>query len=535
MATTTTTTPARRQAALETPLRVRGRVRLPWDGPVRRRVAAAFASGLLLALAYPPFDLGPLALVALTPLLWSWRDATPRWAALYGFWFGVAFFGTLLAWVWYFGVVAYFPIVLAGGGYIAAPGAIIAGFGRFRLRSPWITAAVWVLFEQLRGRFPFGGLPWGETGAALHDLPVARSLAGWGGVAFVSFLVVAVNGFLVDVVVQARTRGGHAVAAATAGLTLVVAVSAVGHIARYEPTAAGTMRFALLQGNDQNRDIEDPVEFERVVVENHFELASRLRGNFDLIVFPESALNRNPEVDLSLRQRITSIAARHDSAVLVNTLMPAPEDRDYNTNLLYEPDGDLQGRYAKQHLVPFGEYVPFRDQLSFLDELDQIPYDYEEGPGRHVFEVNGHRFGTVICFESAFGPLVRDFVRDGAELMVVTTNNRSYRRSGNAAQHLALSQMRAAETGRPFLHASISGITGVIDPDGDVHDTTELFVNSTVIGEVRATSGRSPYVRFGDWAIWGCALGLVTAAVYGRLRARAVPSGGGVSSYTHRI
>jgi apolipoprotein N-acyltransferase len=159
--------------------------------------------------------------------------------------------------------------------------------------------------------------------------------------------------------------------------------------------------------------------------------------------------------------------------------------------------------------VPFGEYIPWRDQLTFIGELDQVPFDYVRGDRRVMFRAAGRPVGSVICFESAFAPLVRDFVRDGAELLVVSTNNRSYRRSGLAAQHVALSQMRAAETGRPVLHASISGISGVIDPDGDVHDTSELFVNTITEGTVETTTGDTIYVQLGDWVVLACGVALV--------------------------
>ncbi|MGH9014933.1 MAG: apolipoprotein N-acyltransferase, partial [Acidimicrobiia bacterium] len=491
-----------------------------WDAPVWRRVCASVASGLLLAAAYPPFDLGPLALVAMVPLLWTWRDATPRRAALYGFWFGIAFFGVLLSWIWYFGAVAFVPLVVAGGWYVAAPGALVALFARYGLRSPWLTAALWVVFEQLRGRFPFGGLPWGETGAALHDVPAARTLASWGGVALVTFLVVAANGLLLDALAATWARSWNGTAAAAAGLAAVVAVTGFGYAFRFQPAeAARPLRIATIQGNDQNRDITDPLEFESVVVEQHFELAEQqLDGNYDLIVFPESSLNRNPTQDPELRQRILDIGAAHDSAMLVNALLPAPDGRDFNTNVLFDPDGKLQGKYAKQHLVPFGEYVPLRGMLDRFGILDRIPYDYTQGPGSRLFDVSGRPMATIICFESAFGPLVRDFVRDGAQFVVVSTNNRSYRRSGNAAQHLALSQMRAAETGRPFVHASISGISGIIEPDGDVHDTTDLFVNEIVTDQITPTTGQTPYVRYGDWLTWGCGFALVALALFARLR-----------------
>ena len=225
-------------------------------------------------------------------------------------------------------------------------------------------------------------------------------------------------------------------------------------------------------------------------------------------MFPESALDTDPEIDPTLQAALADIAAAHDTSVLVNARTPAGPGEQYNSNLLYEPDGTLQGIYSKQHLVPFGEYVPWRGALGFIGELRQIPYDFTAGDRRVLFDVAGHKIGSVICFESAFAPLVRDYVRDGAEAIVVSTSNRSYRRSGNSEQHLALSQMRAAETARPVLQASVSGISGVIDADGTVHDTTGLFEKAIVQGHITTMTGETPYVRFGDWIVLLSVLGV---------------------------
>ncbi len=116
-----------------------------------------------------------------------------------------------------------------------------------------------------------------------------------------------------------------------------------------------------------------------------------------------------------------------------------------------------------------------------------------------LFDVAGTRIATVICFESAFGPQIRGRVRDGAEVIVVSTNNRSYRRSANSEQHVAIGQIRAAETGRPVVHSAISGVTAVIDGDGIVHDRTKLFERTLVQTAVAARSGQTPYVRYGEW------------------------------------
>ena len=221
--------------------------------------------------------------------------------------------------------------------------------------------------------------------------------------------------------------------------------------------------------------------------------------------------------------KLEAIAEEHGASLLVNARTPAGNGENYNSNIMYEPDGTRQGIYSKQHLVPFGEYVPWRGALGFIDELRQIPYDFRAGDRTVVFRAGGHRIGSVICFESGFGPLVRDSVREGAEIVVVSTNNRSYHRSGNSAQHLANSEMRAAETARPVLQASVSGISAVIDPDGSVHDTTDLFEKAIVTTTVRTTTGETPYVRFGEWVVLLSCLALIGAAVVvvlGRVRDR---------------
>jgi apolipoprotein N-acyltransferase len=267
----------------------------------------------------------------------------------------------------------------------------------------------------------------------------------------------------------------------------------------------------MLQGDDEQLPLAQQVN--QPLTEKHFALAARLRGHYDLIVFPESSLDTDPQTDGLLRDRIVTLAKEHGSAVLVNARTPTRDGRYRNTNLLYTPSGRLQGTYSKQHLVPFGEYVPWRDALSWLPELRQVPYDFEPGHSRTLFRAGGHPFESVICFESAFGPLVRSAVHDGAQFIVVSTNNRSYQRSANTEQHLALGQMRAAETGRAVLQASVSGITALIDTDGTVHDRTKLFESEVVTASVPTATGQTLYVRFGDWLVLSCAIAMVVVTV----------------------
>jgi len=479
------------------------------------RLGAAVVAGVVTGLCFPPVGLGPVVLVALIPLLWAWRGARPAHAALYGFAYGVAAYVVVIPWIRYFGYVAIIPLVAVMAAAIAGVGALVAAYARRGLASPFLTAAVWVVLEALRGRFPFGGFPWADLGVALHGVPAARAVASIGGTLLVSFVVVAVNGLLLDLVLAFRehsspTRMRVAVLAGV-GVAGILVATVVVDVTRFEPTTTGHLKVALLQGDDEQLPLAEQVN--QPLTEKTFTLADRLRGDYDLIVFPETALDTDPEQDPVLRARLVALAKQHDANVLVNARTPGDDGQSRNTNLLYTPAGKLQGTYSKQHLVPFGEYVPWRDALNWLPELRQVPYDFEAGTTRKLFHAGGHPFESVICFESAFGPLVRDTVRDGAQVVVVSTNNRSYQRSANSEQHLALGQMRAAETGRAVLQASVSGISAVIDPDGSVHHETGLFQSRIVSASVPTSTGETLYVRFGDWAVLLSAVAMLVVTV----------------------
>jgi len=481
----------------------------------RRRFAAAVATGVLLALSRPPTDLGLLAIVALVPLLWSWRGTSPRGAALLAFVSGCTYYGLLVSWAWYFGAIAVVPFAAVLSLYWAAAGATVARFARGGRSHPLLTAAIWVLAEALVARWPLGGFSWGEVGYALHDLAPARSLAALGGLPLVSFVVVAVNASLVDLMLrEARRDRRRMQRAAVATLAAVLAVGVLAGAFALRPTTSGQLKIAILQGNDLNRDLTREERDARYLPTSHFELAKQLTGRYDLVIFPESSLDEDPRGDTWLTENLAATATRLRSAVLANAVTDARDGRAVNTNLLYGPDGRLVATYAKRHLVPFGEFVPFREQLGFIDAIErEIPRDFAPGSKAGMATVSGHRIATVICFESAFGHQIRPLVDSGAEVIIVSTNNRSYRRSANSAQHVALGQMRAAETGRPVVQAAISGITAVIDAHGRVVERNGLFNRKAITTTVTPTRGDTPYVRFGEWVLLACIIGVLLASV----------------------
>lgn len=490
-------------------------------------LALAAGGGLVASAAFPPVGFGVLVVVGLLPLLWIWRHAGIGRSALCGFAWGITYYVGIMYWIWLFGAIAIVPLVALFAGWVAATGALVGVLRRFGVSSPWVTAAVWIVVEAVRGRFPWGGLAWGDIGLGFAGMPVALDVARWGGAALVGFLVVAGAGLLVETGEALRERARRArVMGALTGLGAIVVVVVVASLTATKGPATGELRFALVQGNDLNRELTPDEISERYIPWSHFALAETIEDPVDLIVLPESSMDRDPRTDPELEDAVRDLAAAHDAAVMVNAGVFEDDGRSFNTNILYGPDGAVVGTYAKQRLVPFGEFVPLEDQLSWIPALENVPNRYTPGTETVVLDVAGIPVGTVICFENAFPDIMRASARAGAEAIVLTTNNRSYERSSNAAQHVNLSRMRAAETGRPILHASISGITAVVDADGSVLSESELFVNSVTEGTITTRGGQTPFVRWGHWIVWASVLILVGATVLAwRRRTPAAESG----------
>jgi apolipoprotein N-acyltransferase len=472
--------------------------------------ALAALSGLLLAASRPPVDIGWLALVGLVPLVLAVRGQRPRRAALLGLLAGVVYYAIVVSWTWYFGAVAIVPLVLVLAAYWSAATAVVAALARRGLAHPAITAVVWVCAEGAVARWPLGGFSWGELGYAMHDIAPVRSVAAIGGLPLVSFVVVVANAILAEIVVAARARKTRQLIAPIAGLVALVVGVGAWFAAWPRQPATGRLHVALIQGNNIDRYLTDAELEARYIPAQNFALADRLHGHYDLVVFPESSMDTSPIGDPYLESHIRATAARLHSYVLANGPEDLANGKDANLDVLYAPDGKVVGTYSKRHLVPFGEYVPFGSVLRpLIPALKQIPVNFEPGKHPGLMTVAGHRVATVICFESAFGYQVRPLVRDGAQLIVLSTNNRSYQRSANSEQHVAISQLRAAETGRAVLHSAVSGETAVVDDRGTLLSHTSLFHNGTVSTFVTTRRGETLYVRFGEWVLQLCLLALV--------------------------
>jgi apolipoprotein N-acyltransferase len=471
-----------------------------------RRAGLAVAGGVLLYAAHPPADLGWLGLVAVVPLLALGRDlraaARPVAGGLWwGLLSGLVFFATLLTWLVPFGVVAWLLLALIQAAFIGLFVAAVAAWGQRRFGAAAAVVA-WVAMEAARTRWPLGGFPWGALGYSQHEagllLPVARSLGVLGVSAACAAVAACVECGLAHRSILRPFLGLLGVAAVASGLAAV------------PPPAPGGDRLdiAAVQGNDLQRSGAAGVarlDDERIVnvAEAMLEATRPLAGDPpDVTVWPENSLDADvtDPANAELRSIVSSaLELLNGEALVAGGLLAGPRPGTvYNAVLELGPGLAVDDTYRKRHPVPFGEYVPLRPVLGALPPLRQIPRDVLGADSPGIVTVAGAPLGFVICFENIFPALVRDQVRAGAELLVVSTNNASYGYSAMSRQHLAFSQLRAVESGRWTLHAGISGTSGIIDPSGRVSQRTRLYDEAIVRGELPLVSQPTPYVVLGD-------------------------------------
>jgi apolipoprotein N-acyltransferase len=255
--------------------------------------------------------------------------------------------------------------------------------------------------------------------------------------------------------------------------------------------------------------------------------AKSMQGqNPALIIWPESPAPFFTS-DPRFQHWMTALAQDSHSYLIIGSLGVSPsEQKDksllFNSAQLVAPDGGFVSRYDKIHLVPFGEYVPFRNLLTFAQYLLHDIGDLSRGNRRNVLHVEGHAIGAFICYESIFPDEVLQFARNGAELFVNISDDAWYGEYGAPGQHLNIARMRAIENNRWLLRSTNNGITAAISPLGQVVAEAPRSVRTTLLAPYSFESGTTFYTRHGDWFANLCAIISILALVIGIAGGRAV-------------
>ncbi|HEU5195791.1 MAG TPA: apolipoprotein N-acyltransferase [Methylomirabilota bacterium] len=486
-------------------------------------------SAFVLALAFPRTDWEAAAWFTLTPLFVVALRSRPRIAFAWGWLYGLTFFLVLLRWLDYtFRTYSAIPwpltwaplfLLAAWCGMFVAIVSGLLSLVAHRGSPGWallIAPCLWVGAEWVRGHL-FGGFPWGTLGYSQYlRLPIIQ-VAELGGVHAVSFTLVAVNAALAGALLLSWGRAMTGLGLAGA---LIAAVLGFGHSRLAGPPRPAEAQIALMQPA-----IEQPLKWDpnhaAVTLRIYLELTRQAAaGRPDLIVWPETAAPAPIRRDAGLLATLQRLAGQLGVPLLIGSIdvEDGRPPKLRNTAFLVDERG-IRERYDKIHLVPFGEYVPLSGVIGFVRGWAEFIAELEPGTRAVVFAGPPAPFGIVICYEGIFPDLFREFVNDGARVMVNMTNDGWFGRTSGPAQHLTMYPLRAVEHRIAVVRAANTGVSAFIAPTGQIVRHLGLFDRGVLTDRVPLRDGRTLFTRLGDWVAW-LSLAVSAAAVGAALRRR---------------
>ncbi|MGO0578226.1 apolipoprotein N-acyltransferase [Ornithinimicrobium panacihumi] len=510
------------------------------------RLLLGLLGGAALWLAFPGNDVWWLAIVGCAALALATAGASWWVGALSGLLLGLAWFTPMFTWAGtYAGAPAWLAMSVASAFYPAALGVLLTLLQRTGAVRPVVGAAAWVLMEWARSVTPFGGFPWARLGFSQADSPMlgAVSLLAVPGFGF----LLALTGGLLAVAVQRFLAPGRTHLGRATGALVAAAVLVVGPVLVPRPTGGEPVRVAALQGDipegyTRTLTAEPGTMLNRYADRTH-ELAARVDAGQaaapDLVVWPEGATDLDP-LDPRVGQAATdqimaAVEAVGAPLVLGGLSRQGGAGPPANMVFSYLPGLGLDQTYSKIYLAPFGEVMPLRPLLRHLSPWVDRIVDLSAGDRPGVVPVplaDGRPvdLGLAICFEIVVDRAVRDLVTGGAQLLVVPTSNAWFGDGDQSAQHLAISRVRAVEYGRSVAHVSNVGVSGLITPDGVVHQRSDPYTQATLLGQLPVRTEQTLAVHTGPWVVPAAAL-VVAVGLFWQPRRR-LPRRGSPGAHT---
>ncbi len=371
----------------------------------------------------------------------------------------------------------------------------------------------WVALDWIRGEI-LTGFPWMDLSYGLYEQPFIIQIADIGGHHLVTFCIVLINCLVLGIIDRNYTKIHWDVHIEKRVMLLMCSILVfVGGYSylRYgqlQSTIAkeGKVQVALVQGNIDQKD-KWTADNKRKTLEKYLELSKQvLQGkSSELIVWPETAMPFFVQND-PLAQKITNFVNENNIWLLTGSPFyekqitgnqTSSNVQYFNSALLLDPQKGLFQRYDKKHLVPFGEYVPIRNLLPFLEPLVETITDFTAGKTSEPLKIGKLRMGVLICFESIFPELARSQVKSGANLLINLTNDAWYGRSSAPYQTLAMAVFRSIENRRSLIRAANTGISCFVDPLGNIVKQTEIFTSKAILLNIPVYENISVFTRFG--------------------------------------
>jgi len=469
------------------------------------QLSLAFGFGALMPFCFSPFDQAWLALFSLAGLLGLLMRGN---AFSTGYAFGLGWFGLGAWWLaptlhdfghlpW---LIAGFCVLLVGMVMALLPALLSWLCWRTAGRSSWVLLAfpaATVAEEWLRGHL-FSGLPWTALGNLTLDTPVVGWASWFGAYGMAALPALAAASLLL--LGQGRWRpAGGAIA-----LLLLATLLAPAPF-----TTNGISQHATLVQANIPQDRKWDSSFVNETMQRYATLSASHATGSDMIIWPEAAvpffLERSASWDAWLNRQIN----QWQTPLLFGGLKLTGTHTAQNGLIGDDPAQPERQFAGKQHLVPFGEYVPA--WIPFLHTLIPEIADFKPADDDGIIDIRGTHVGALICYESLFPEQARSRVINGAQVLVNVTNDAWYGQSPAAWQHFQAARMRAVETGRYVLRAANTGVTAVIGPDGQVRASLPWWTTDTLQASYQLSDIQTPYVRWGDWPLLASLLALLIA------------------------
>ena len=465
--------------------------------------------GILYFLSFPPFDFWYLIFPAL--YLFYYSLLTKEKSFLSGFIFGCVAYGVILLGIQSIGLEAWIPLtILMGSMY----GLFAKLFSFLNVKSEnnfYVLLSALAIFDLLRAYFPFGGFPWGFPSTVLLTGPIDSPIFFGMHLYFKNFgptgssLLIQSFPLIIALGVLSKNKQRNYfknyIIFSLIIFTIIILNLLVSDYQNTQ-TESSELNITIVQGNSPCPGAKNRCSNERQrIYDSHLSQTQSLDGNFDLVVWPESStgFNNDPGIHTRVQNDISTEATRLDSYFLIGGDRPVENQYFENYGIFINKDGEIVDQYLKQHPVPFGEYIPFRKYLDWIPPLALVPRDMVRGDGQKIFMVNDTKISTVISFEGSFQRYIRNSVQDGAELVVILTNQASYGESGMSDQFILMSRANAISNERPIVHAAITGKSAFIDYNGKVISKTELFETKTLTEKLEVSKAETPYSKYGNY------------------------------------
>jgi apolipoprotein N-acyltransferase len=495
-------------------------------------VALPLAGGALVGLSLPPIGWWPMGVVGFAAVAWTLANRRARSRLWVGMLAGIGQFSISLAWAYQFNAGGYAILTVVEAAFVGLACWIVPP-GRGRL--PALAGAL-TLGEFARHSWPFGGLPLGGVALGQVSGPFGDT-ARLGGDLLVAGLTFLAGACLAAMLPEtgrsqqigrdttwAWPAGRHArlpkgLATRLGGLIgalAIIAVSIWGALAPDGSSAASPrlLRTAIVQGGGRRglTQLQVPAS---VVFDAALSETAKVPKGTQFILWPEDvvALQR-PFAGSHAEAQLAAIARRYKATLIAGVTYPVGRAHFRNEVVALSPAGRLVATFEKVHRVPFGEYVPFRSFFSHLANLKDIPRDAIPGTASGMVATPAGRFGVLISFEVFFADRGRSGVSAGGDLVLVPTNTSSYTDGQAPSQEVAASRLQALEQGRYVLQAAPTGYSAAVTNSGHVIAVTRLSVPAIIEVTVPLLSGKTIYVRYGDFPV-RLAAGVALAAGWG--------------------